>query len=138
MAKLARISISLDDELLERFDGLIAEEGYPTRSEAVKGLIRERLVRKEWATGAEVAGAVVVVYDHHRQSLVAKLMDIQHDSGGAIISTQHIHLDHDNCLEVIVVRGEAAVIRRLFTMVKSVKGIKHSELVMTTTGSALA
>ena len=133
MAGVARISISLEEKLLERFDRLVADEGYPTRSEAVKALIREALVHKEWVKGREVAGAVTLVYDHHRRSLVNRMLDIQHEFGGVIVATQHVHLDHHNCLEVATVRGRVGRIRELVSALKSVKGIKHCALVMTTT-----
>ena len=98
--------------------------------------MRRRAVEKEWAAGKEVAGAVGLVYDHHRRALVSRLMDIQHDFGHLIVSTQHIHLDHDNCLELVVVRGKAGEIRKLVSRLKSVKGLKHQALMTTTTGGA--
>jgi len=138
MAGLARISMSLDAALLEQFDRLAARQGYPTRSEAVKALIRGALVERQWQEGREVAGAVALVYDHHRGGAVRKLMDVQHDFGALIVSAQHVHLDDHNCLELVVVRGRAARIRELLSRLRSVKGVKHSELVMATAGAARA
>lgn len=138
MAKVARISISLEGELLGQLDRAAVEDGYPTRSEAVKAFIRGALVEKEWKDGGKVAGAVVSVYDHHRRNLVGRLVGIQHDFGDVIISTQHVHLDHHNCLEIAVVRGDVRRIRRLVAGLRSIKGIKHSALVATTTGSGIA
>jgi len=134
MAGRARFSVSVDELLLKRFDSLTRKEGFPTRSEAVKDCMHQRLVAKEWVSGKEVAGAIGLVYDHHRRALVGRLMDIQHDFGRIIVSTQHIHLDHDNCLELVVVKGKAKEIRGLLSRFKSVKGLKHHALMMTTTG----
>lgn len=134
MAGRARFSVSVEQELLKRFDRLTRKEGFPTRSEAVKDCMHQRLVAKEWVAGEEVAGAVGLVYDHHRRALVGRLMSIQHDFGRIIVSTQHIHLDHDNCLEMVVVKGKARDIRDLVSRFKSVKGLKHHALMMTTTG----
>jgi len=138
MADHARISISLEKSLLKQLDRAVVRDGYPTRSEAVKTLIRRGLVRKEWAAKtAEVAGAVTVVYDHHKKELLSGLMDVQHDFGEVVISTQHIHLDHHNCLEIVVVKGAVGRIQKFVSKLKSLKGVKHNELVMTTTGKEL-
>lgn len=138
MSKVTRFSVSLSDELLEQFDAQIEREKCPTRSKAVGDLIRKSLVEDEWHHGGEVAGAIVLVYDHHKPDLVRKLTDAQHDCHDAIISTQHIHLDHDNCLEIVAVRGRprdiAAIVRRL----KAVKGLKHVSLAAGTTGRRLS
>ncbi|NTU91273.1 MAG: nickel-responsive transcriptional regulator NikR, partial [Chlorobiaceae bacterium] len=107
MSDLYRFGISLDRELIEAFDRHIAEQRYQSRSEAIRDLIREELVTKKWTEGGIVAGAIVMTYDHHKRELVNKLLDIQHDFHDIIISTQHVHLDHGNCLEVIAVRGNA-------------------------------
>jgi len=138
MTRLTRISISLEEDLQRRFDRLAAAEGYPTRSEALKALIREHLVRKEWTRGGIVAGAVTLVYDHHARELVSRLLDVQHDFVDVIVSNQHVHLDHHNCLEIVVVRGRTGRIQRLVSALKSVKGLKHHGLVMTTAGKNIA
>ena len=137
MSNLVRISMSLEDTLLERFDQQVREEGYPTRSEAIKALMRQNLATREWTQNERVAGSVTLVYDHHRGGIVKKLMDVQHDYGSVIVSTQHVHLDHDHCLEIIVVKGEAAQIRELVSVLKSTKGVKHNSLVMTSIGENL-
>jgi len=134
MAGRARFSVSVEEELLRQFDRTTRREGFATRSEAIMDCMRRRAVEKQWAAGKEVAGAIGLVYDHHRRALVARLVDIQHDFGEAIVCTQHIHLDHDNCLELVVVKGSAKKIRALVERFKSVKGLKHSELMMSTTG----
>ena len=137
MSNLARISISLDEDLLRRFDGFVESEGYPTRSEAVKDLIHQRLVKQEWVKGETVAGVFSMVYDHHRRSFLGKVTEIQHDFEHVIASSLHVHLDHDNCLEVIVMRGKPGEIRELVTRLQSLKGIKHSRLMTSTTGKDL-
>ena len=137
MSNLARFSVSIEKELARAFDRLVAQEGYPTRSEAVKTLIRQALVEQQWEGAGTVAGAILMVYDHHRRDLVDRLLKIQHRYGEIIISSLHVHLDHDNCLETVTVKGEAGRIRELVTDLKSTKGIKHSSLLMTTAGEAL-
>ena len=134
MAGIARISVSLEENLLDRFDSFIRQEGYPTRSEAVKALIRTALLEKRWEAGDRVAGSITIMYDHHRRNLVNRLIEIQHDVGDVVLASQHIHLDHANCLEVLVVQGTADQIRSLTTKLKSVKGVKHFEFSVTASG----
>ncbi len=138
MSKLTRISISLEEDLQKQFDRVVAEEGYPTRSEAIKALIRERLVQKEWVKGELVAGAVSIVFDHHGHEIANKLLEIQHDFVDVIMSNQHVHLDHHNCMETIIVKGDPEKILALARELKSIKGLKHQALVMTTTGKKIA
>ncbi|PIU18664.1 MAG: nickel-responsive transcriptional regulator NikR [Elusimicrobia bacterium CG08_land_8_20_14_0_20_44_26] len=134
MSKLVRFGVSLEKELLVKFDRDISQKDYPTRSKAIGDLIRESFVKKEWIGGSEVAGAITLVYNHHRRELVNKLTDIQHDFGAFIISSQHVHLDHDNCLEIVVVKGKPKDVEKLAQKLKATKGVKHSSLTMTTTG----
>ena len=134
MAELKRISISLEKNLLSRFDRQANRQGYPTRSEAVKALMRQNLVEQEWAQNQEVAGAISIVYDHHRRGLTNRVTDVQHRFCPVIVSTQHVHLDHSYCLEIVVVRGKAGQIQKLAAALRSVKGVKHNALVMTTVG----
>ena len=137
MANLFRFGISLEKKLLDEFDALIKRKNYSNRSEAFRDLIRQELVKEEWQGTGEVVGAITLVYDHHKRELVNKLTDIQHDFQGTIVSTQHIHLDHDNCLELIAVKGPAADITKLADTLKSVKGVKHGTLSMSSTGKGL-
>lgn len=137
MSEIVRFGVSLEKELLEKFDKLIKEKKYPNRSEAIRDLIRENLVKKEWTEGKEVAGAITLVFDHHKRELVNTLTDIQHDFHQLIISSQHIHLDHDNCLEIIVVRGKPIEVRGLADKLKSTKGVKYGSLSIATTGKGL-
>jgi len=137
MARVSRVTVSLEPELLDQFAAHIAERGYPTRSEAVKSLVRSALVQEEWQSGKDVAGAIVMVFDHHKGGIVKKLTDVQHDFGALIVCSQHVHLDHHHCMEVVVVRGAAARIRELLAKLKAVKGVKHSSLITATTGKGV-
>ncbi len=136
--QLTRFGVSLSEALLEEFDRLIEEKGYTNRSEAIRDLIREKLVEEEWqADTAEVAGTVSLVYDHHKLDLPKRLTDIQHDHHDLVLSTLHVHLDHHNCLEVLLLKGPANEVRGLGEKLASTKGIKHGKLTLTTTGKGL-
>ena len=137
MAELVRFGVSLEKELLDKFDKLIKKESYPNRSEAFRDLIREKLIKIEWKSEEIVAGTITLVYDHHKRDLLNVLTDIQHIFHSLIISGQHIHLDHDNCLEIIVVKGKSKEINKLANKLKSAKGVKFSQLSMATTGQAI-
>lgn len=134
MSELVRFGVSLSKELLEKFDKLIKDRNYTNRSEAFRDLIRQEFIKKEWQEGEDIAGAITLIYDHHRKDLLNKITDIQHNFQKVIISTQHIHLDHDNCLEIIAVRGNPAEVQRLADTLKSIKGVKHGTLNMSSTG----
>jgi len=136
---LVRFSVSIDSALLEKFDRHLKVERCPTRSKGVGDLIRKALVRQEWRQGGgKVAGAIVMVYDHHKPDLVRKLTDAQHDCHHVIISTQHIHLDHDNCFEIVAVLGQPQEIDSVLKRLKAVKGLKHVAFAAATTGKSLA
>jgi len=137
MAELIRFGVSLEKDLLDGFDRLIKEEKYPNRSEAFRDLIREKLVKTEWQGSEIVAGAITLVYDHHKRALLSILTDIQHDYHNFIISGQHIHLDYNNCLEIIVVKGKPKEITALANKLKSAKGVKFGQLSLATTGKAI-
>ena len=137
MSGLIRFGISLDSKLSEKFDERIKHKAYTNRSEAIRDLIRQDLVQQEWLEGSEVAGAVTLIYNHHKRQLLNKITDIQHDFQKVIISAQHIHLDHHNCLEIIAVKGNPTEVEKLAAKLKAVKGVKHSTLSMSTTGKAL-
>ncbi|MCX5784492.1 MAG: nickel-responsive transcriptional regulator NikR [Elusimicrobia bacterium] len=134
--KLSRFGVSLEGELLRRFDAFISREGYTNRSKAIADLIRKEFVADIFAKGGTVAGAITMVYDHHKREVVNKLLYIQHDHGDTIISSQHVHLDHDNCLEIIAVKGLGAKVRALADALKSVKGVKHATLSVTSAGKS--
>ncbi len=138
MSGLSRIGVAIDTELLEKFDRLIAERNYTNRSEAFRDLIRDELVEKLWESPeSDVVGTVTLVYDHHVRMLNEKLTDIQHDHHRLILSTLHVHLDHDNCLEVLVVRGRSSDVRRVADTLISTKGVKHGRLSITTSPAEL-
>jgi CopG family nickel-responsive transcriptional regulator len=137
MSKLVRFGVSLEAGLLAKFDALLRKRGWASRSEALRDLIRQELVQKEWLDGDEVAGAVTLIYDHHRKDLMGRITDIQHDYHHLIISTQHIHLDHDHCLEIIAVKGNPGEVHRLADTLKAIKGVKHGTLSMSTAGRGL-
>jgi len=136
MSELARIGVAIDSSLLQKFDRLIEERGYANRSEAFRDLIRDELVQKSWESpDADVVGTVTLVYDHHVRMLNEKLTDMQHDHHRNILSTLHVHLDHDNCLEVIVVKGKAKTVQKIADGLISTKGVKHGRLILTTSGA---
>ncbi|MDR3580956.1 MAG: nickel-responsive transcriptional regulator NikR [Oryzomonas sp.] len=138
MGETVRFGISIDDGLLERFDRLVTEKGFINRSEAIRDLIRDALVEQTWEAGSEeTVGTVTLVYDHHVHDLADRLTAIQHDQHDRIISTLHVHLDHHNCLEVLIVRGKGSQIKAIADSLIGVKGVKHGKLVMTTTGREL-
>ncbi len=137
-SQLSRIGVAIDRHLLERFDRYIHRRGYTNRSEAFRDLIRDELVQTEWESSEhDVVGTVTLVYDHHVHLLNEKLTDVQHSFHKCILSTLHVHLDHDHCLEVLAVRGKAAQVRRIADTLISIKGVKHGKLTTSTTGSDL-
>lgn len=138
MRKLVRFGISLDAKLLQEFDALIREKEYTNRSEAIRDLIRDELIHKEWQDEErEIIGTITLIYDHHIRDLSTKLTHDQHQHHHQIISTMHVHLDHDNCLEVLAVRGKANEVRKIADHLVGMKGVKHGKLVTTSTGENL-
>jgi CopG family nickel-responsive transcriptional regulator len=134
MDKLVRFGVSVEKELSDKFDIFIKRKGYSNRSEAIRGLIRQELIKREWSKSIQIAGAILFVYNHHKRELLDILTDIQHEHHHLIISTQHIHLDHDNCMEIVVVKGMPKDAQKLCDKIKSVKGVKYANLNMATTG----
>ena len=138
MSELSRIGVAIDSELLERFDRLISRRGYENRSEAFRDLIRDELVEESWKSPeSQVVGTVTLVYDHHARLLPEKLTYFEHEHHRSILSTLHVHLDHDHCLEVVVVRGKAATVQKIANTLISTKGVKHGRLTIATTGAEL-
>ena len=136
---LCRIGIALDSELIQRFDRSIARRGYTNRSEAFRDLIRDRLVgERTSAPEAIVVGSVTLIYDHHASGISEKLTEIQHEHHALVVSTSHAHLDHDSCLEVLIVHGKAAKVEKFADLLIGLKGVQHGRLVMTVPESALA
>ncbi len=137
--KVVRLGVSLPSDLLRPFDRLVERRGYQSRSEAIRDLIRRTLIEEEWKESAsDVAGTLTLVYDHHNRDLPGRLMDIQHDHHDLVVTTQHVHLDHHNCLEVLVLRGPAREIERLADRIIACNGVKHGVFVPSTTGRTIA
>jgi CopG family transcriptional regulator, nickel-responsive regulator len=135
MPNVVRFGVSIEERLLERFDALIAEKAYVNRSEALRDLIRASLVDEQWNLGeAEAVGTVTLVYDHRTHDLADKLTEHQHTHHHEIVSVLHVHLDAQNCLEVVVLRGVALDIKRIADSLVGTKGVKHGKFVATTTG----
>jgi CopG family nickel-responsive transcriptional regulator len=137
---IERIGISLEEDLLKQFDRLIAEKGYVNRSEAVRDLIRDALVQREWQeskTREERVAVAVLVYDHDSSSLAQKLAHIQHENHRAVVSALHVHMDEHNCLEVLVLRGQGGQVAAMGEGLVSTKGVKYGKLVPATTGQTL-
>jgi CopG family transcriptional regulator, nickel-responsive regulator len=133
MEKISRFGVSIEPDLLEKFDDLIKQEGYNNRSEAIRDLIRNSLIStKKHDPESTAMGTLTMIYDHHTGNLTNRLLKIQHDHTSEILTTTHIHVDHDNCLEVLILKGKVKNIQLLSDNIKSLKGIKHGELVMTT------
>jgi CopG family nickel-responsive transcriptional regulator len=132
---VARFSVSLDRGLQRSLDAMVRAKGYENRSQAIADMVRASLLEygHREAKG-EIAGTITLVYDHHRPHLQAALTDIQHDHHDVIVSTLHVHLDHHNCLEVLVVRGRADIIYRIADDLIATKGVKHGRLTITGTG----
>jgi CopG family nickel-responsive transcriptional regulator len=138
MSKLLRYTITMPEDLFKSFDRRNRRKGYRNRSEAIRDLVRDALVRDEWSKPDQhVAATLTIVYDHHTRGLTDKLTEAQHRHGEAIVATMHVHLDHHNCLEVIVLRGPAAKVQSLADALAAIKGVKHSNLALTTEGKTL-
>lgn len=137
MSDLIRFGVSLEKGLLARFDRYIRKNKWSSRSDALRDLIRAELVKQEWAEGDDVAGAVTLIYDHHRKDLLGRLTDLQHDYQHVVLSSQHVHLDHDHCLEIIAVKGRPEDIRRLAGTLRTIRGVMHGTLTMSATGKNL-
>ena len=138
MSELSRIGVAIDSGLLKKFDRLITRRGYSNRSEAFRDLIRDELVEEAWQSpDSRVVGTVTLVYDHHVRLLNEKLTEIQHEFHHSIASTLHVHLDHDHCLEVLVVRGAVSEVRKVADALITAKGVKHGRLTITSSGAEL-
>lgn len=131
MEKLVRFGVSMPARLLEQFDEIITAKGYTSRSEAIRDMIRDTIVDYEWMENKEVVGVITVVYDHHKKGVMEKIANVQHMHHSEIASSTHIHLDHKNCLEVVVVRGKPPEVKKLADNMIALKGVKHGDLVVT-------
>ena len=138
MEEIVRFGVSMEKNLLAGFDELISSKGYANRSEALRDLVRDHLVEEEWKVEKkEMIGTITIVYDHHTRGLSDTLIELQHHFHNLIISTMHLHMDEDNCLEVLVVKGMVDKIKTIADKLISTRGVKHGKLTMTTTGKEL-
>jgi CopG family transcriptional regulator, nickel-responsive regulator len=137
MGNLVRTGLSLEQELLARFDQAISRKHYQNRSEAIRDLIRDYLVAEEVDKNVDVVGTLTLIYDHHRPNLTEKLVEAQHRAGGKVLAATHVHLDHHNCLEVIIMKGRGGNLKDLANGILSLRGVKHGQLVITSTGKHL-
>jgi CopG family nickel-responsive transcriptional regulator len=137
MGKVARFSISIEPGLLKKFDGIIEGKGYSNRSEAVRDLIRKRIVEEEWRGEGEVVGSLTLLYDHEVRGIADKLTDLQHGHPLNVISSMHVHLSERSCMEILVIKGNAGMVRKISEELLSSRGVKHGKLVMTTKGEEL-
>ncbi len=135
---LVRFGVAIDGELLTQFDAQNERKGYGNRSEAIRDLIRNGLVEETIVRGGNVAGALMIVYKHHVRELSERLTEIQHDLGDAVVSTLHVHLDHDHCLEVIVMRGQATTLKEAGDRILATRGVVHGKLTLTSVGGGHA
>jgi CopG family nickel-responsive transcriptional regulator len=132
---LSRFSISMATGLARQLDAMAKAKGYANRSQAVADMVRAHLVEHRAQAGSqEIAGAITLVYDHHKRNLQTLLTGIQHDQGGLIVSALHVHLGHRACMEVLAVRGRADAVRRLADRLVAAKGVTHGRLTVTATG----
>jgi CopG family nickel-responsive transcriptional regulator len=138
MGDLIRTGVSLERDLLERFDQAIGRKGYGNRSEAIRDLIREHLVQEEADENRVIVGTLTMVYDHHRPGLSEKLIDAQHHASAEVLAATHVHLDRSNCLEVVIMKGKTGEVCKLGDQLLSLRGVKHGRLVVTSTGKNLS
>lgn len=138
MSDLARVSLSLEESLLENLSKLVEENGYENRSEYIRDLIREQLTREEWKSGGEVIGTLTLIYNHHQRGVTEKLVDLQHHSGEHVLASTHVHISHEICAEMIMLRGRGAGIVKLANAMKKLRGVLHAELAMSTTGEHIS
>lgn len=138
MSDLARVSLSLEESLLESLSNLVEENGYENRSEYIRDLIRDRLAREQWKSGGEVIGTLTLIYNHHRRGVTEKLVELQHHSGEHVLASTHVHLSHEICAEMVMLRGNGAGIVKLANAMKKLRGVLHAELSMSTTGEQIS
>ena len=127
---LARFGVSLDEDILKSLNEFVIENKLPNRSQAIRHLVEKNLVEKKWQCNQIVAGAIVLLYNHHKGDVTIKSNDIQHEYFDVILSTQHFHLSHENCLEIVAVKGTANRLTELSDKLIGIKGIIHGKLVM--------
>jgi CopG family nickel-responsive transcriptional regulator len=135
MSSLIRTGISLNRELLERFDRMIEQKGYSNRSEAIRDIVRAHFVEEDVVSNKAVVATLTLVYDHHQPKLSEQLIEAQHNYKGQVLASTHVHLDHHNCLEVIILKGRGTEAKAFADHLLSLKGVKHGRLVLTNAGT---
>jgi CopG family transcriptional regulator, nickel-responsive regulator len=138
MAELIRTGISLERELLDMFDRAIGRKGYTNRSKAIRDLVRDYAVSEDVETNRTVVGTLTVVYNHHKPGLSERINDIQHHAGQKVLAATHVHLDHEHCLEVVIMRGRSSEVQHVAEQILTLRGVKHGRLVLTASGKGLA
>lgn len=138
MSTLIRTGISLEQDLLERFDRMIEQKGYGNRSEAIRDLVRNHFVEEDVATNKLVVATLTLVYDHHQPKLSEQLIEAQHNYEGEVLATTHVHLDHRHCLEVIILKGRGVDVKKFADRLLCLKGVHHGKLVLTSAGTSQA
>lgn len=137
MSRVVRFSVSLEPELLEKFNRMLREKGYASRSEAVRDLIREKIVEEKWKKGGSVVGSLTLVYDHEVRGVADKLTDLQHLYSNNLVSSMHVHLSERSCMEILVIKGDASVVKKISEELLSSRGVKHGKLVVTSSAEEL-
>ncbi len=138
MSELVRISLSLEDSLLDKLTEMVNESGYENRSEYIRDLIRDRIISEQWESGHEVVASVTLVYNHHQRGLTEKLVELQHHCGEQVLASTHLHLSHEICLEVIMIRGKGENIRSLVNSIRQLRGVLNVDISMSTTGEHIS
>jgi CopG family transcriptional regulator, nickel-responsive regulator len=138
MAELIRTGISLERELLEKFDRAIGRKGYTNRSKAIRDLVRDYAVSEDIEADRTVVGTLTLVYNHHKPGLSERINDVQHHAGQKVLAATHVHLDHEHCLEVVIMKGRSSEVQHVAEQILTLRGVKHGRLVLTTTGKGLA
>lgn len=138
MSKITRVSLSLEESLLKELDALTAANSYDNRSEYIRDLIRNQITREQWKSGEEVIGTLTLVYNHHQRGLTEKLVELQHHSNEHVLASTHVHLTHEICVEMIMLRGNGDGISKLANAMKRLRGVLHAELAMSTTGKNIS
>ncbi len=138
MSELVRFSVSIEKPLYRLMQKLLKKSGYANRSEFIRDLIREHLVEEQWKSNEEALGTITLIFDHHKRELSNRLLDLQHDYHQSILATTHVHLDHDMCVETILVKGRARKVQELANLLRKEKGVLHASLSIGSTGKRLA
>ncbi|MBQ9337192.1 MAG: nickel-responsive transcriptional regulator NikR [Lentisphaeria bacterium] len=137
MSNITRVSLSLEAPLLEKLDRMAERQDYRNRSEFIRDLVRAQIARKEWETGGEVIGTLTVIYNHHQRGLTEKLVELQHHCHETVLASTHVHLSHEICAEMIMLRGQGSGINELANAIRRQRGVLHAELAMSTTGEKI-